>query len=72
MTAGSGAIYNPAMAITMTCLQCGLVNGGSIVEPKDINDGKHWAKFIWVYMFFPFCGSVMAWWLFNQYKKYTE
>ena len=68
----SGAIFNPAMAMVMTCFQCGLVNGGSIRPGVPLDTGGPWAKFIWVYMIFPFLGSLLAFYGFKKYKMMTE
>ena len=64
---GSSCLYNPAMAFAMTCYQCGLVNGQTISwgGATEFDNGSTWAKFIWVYMLFPFVGSIFATLLFK-------
>lgn len=53
MSAGSGACYNPALAIAQTCYQVGFLNA------MDAN-GNGFASLIWVYIVMPFIGAILA------------
>jgi len=50
---------NPALGMTVTTYNLGLIDGLTIKIPSIVSEA-FFAKFIWVYMVFPFIGSILA------------
>lgn len=53
LSAGSGACYNPALALAQTAYQVGFLNGID-------QNGNGFASLLWVYMVMPFVGAILA------------